>query len=114
MSYLINFGLFVDLPVHTPNRDVLHERVLFSGVPNNFTDPTATFTYSIWHTMLASMANLRHSMAVVCHVISTDLQWRPGTAPPCHHYICLACNMVTDMHTLLGAALNSNHFSSPK
>ena len=46
-SYLTNFGLYIDLPVHTPQRDLLQERVLLLGVPNNFNDPRATLTYSM-------------------------------------------------------------------
>ena len=61
-SHLTNYGLYLDLPVHTPQQDVLHERVLLLGVPNNFTDPRTTLTYSmIWHNVAASIADLHRS-----------------------------------------------------
>ena len=36
--------------------------MLLLGVPNSFSDPRATLVYSmVWHVMLASMLDLRHS-----------------------------------------------------
>ena len=61
-SHLTNSGLYLDLPVHTPQQDVLYERVSFLGAPNNFTDPRATLTYSmIWHHVAASLADLHRT-----------------------------------------------------
>ena len=49
-------------PLHPPQQDVLYERVLFLGVPNNVTDPRATLTYSvIWHHVAASLADRHHT-----------------------------------------------------
>ena len=61
-SRLTNYGLFLDTRVHLPAGQVIHERVLLLGVPDSFNDPRVTLVYStVWHLMLASLADLRHS-----------------------------------------------------